>query len=54
MKYHIRAGLADIACKCTLQFGEGKPEWGAEPGKMYYVLKIQETGGKQDGSRNDI
>lgn len=44
----------EIVCKCTLQFGEGKPEWGAEPGKMYYVLKIQETGGKQDGSRNDI
>lgn len=32
----------EIICKCTLHFGEGKPEWGAEPGKLYYVLKIQE------------
>lgn len=44
----------EVVCKCTLQFGEGKPEWGAEPGKVYYVLKIRETGGKQDGSRNNI
>ena len=32
----------EIICKCTLHFGKGKPEWGAEPGKLYYVLKIQE------------
>ena len=32
----------EIICKCTLHFGEGKQEWGAEPGKLYYVLKIQE------------
>lgn len=31
----------EIICKCTLHFGKGKPEWGAEPGKLYYVLKIQ-------------
>ena len=33
----------EIICKCTLHFGKGKPEWGAEPGKLYYVLKIQEV-----------
>ena len=27
--------LPEVVCK-------GKPEWGAEPGKLYYVLKIQE------------
>lgn len=32
----------EIICKCTLHFGKGKPEWGAEPGKLYYVLKIQD------------
>lgn len=31
----------EIICKCTLHFGKGKPEWGAKPGKLYYVLKIQ-------------
>ena len=25
-----------------LTVGKGKPEWGAEPGKDYYVLKIME------------
>lgn len=29
-----------IKCKVYLSRGEGKPEWGAEPNKMYYVLKI--------------
>lgn len=33
----------EIICKCTLHFGKGKPEWGTEPGKIYYVLKIQEV-----------
>ena len=23
--------------------GKGKPEWGAEPGKLYYVLKIEKV-----------
>ena len=27
----------------TLDVGQGKPEWGAEPGKEYYVLKILEV-----------
>ena len=25
---------------CELDVGKGKPEWGAEPDKEYYVLKI--------------
>lgn len=26
---------------CSLHIGTGKPEWGAEPGKYYYILKIE-------------
>lgn len=26
--------------KCTLHIGKGREEWGAEPDKKYYVLKI--------------
>lgn len=33
----------EVVCKCTLQFGKGKPEWGAEPGVLYYVLKIEKV-----------
>lgn len=29
-----------ITCCCQLTEGKGKPEWGAEPDKDYYVLKI--------------
>lgn len=29
-----------IVCLCKLRIGIGKEEWGAEPNKMYYVLKI--------------
>lgn len=28
--------------KCQLMIGKGRSEWGAEPGKEYYVLKILE------------
>lgn len=28
--------------KCTLHIKTGSPEWGAEPGKEYYTLKIHE------------
>lgn len=31
--------LADV----SLSVGTGKTEWGAEPGKKYYVLKIHEV-----------
>lgn len=30
-----------IIAECTLATRTGKPEWGAEPNKNYYVLKIQ-------------
>ncbi len=26
--------------ECSLLVGEGRPEWGAEPNKEYYILKI--------------
>lgn len=29
-----------IICYCHINKGYGKEEWGAEPGKLYYVLKI--------------
>lgn len=29
----------------SISFGTGKEEWGAEPGKMYFVIKLK--GGKQ-------
>lgn len=31
-----------FVAKCTLSIGRGKEEWGAEPNKMYYVLRILE------------
>lgn len=33
---------ADTASKCTLSVGQGKEEWGAEPGKEYFILTVQE------------
>ena len=27
----------------TITIGEGKPEWGAEPGKEYYIFRIDEV-----------
>ena len=30
-----------IKAKCTLDIKTGRQEWGAEPGKEYYVLKIE-------------
>ena len=29
-----------VVVRCTVGVGTGKPEWGAEAGKEYYVLKI--------------
>ena len=31
-----------IMVKGTLVIGEGKPEWGAAPGKEYYIIRIEE------------
>lgn len=35
------AGSPTIETKCTLDIKTGRPEWGAEPEKEYYVLKIE-------------
>ena len=32
-----------IRCRCNLRIGTGKPEWGAEPNKEYYILDILEV-----------
>ncbi len=32
-----------IECKVTISQDTGKEEWGAEPGKVYFVLKILEV-----------
>lgn len=32
-----------LKCKCFLRTGIGKEEWGAEPGKEYYILEILEV-----------
>lgn len=29
-----------VVISCTLDIGYGKVEWGAAPGKKYYILKI--------------
>ena len=29
-----------IKCYVKIEYGYGKEEWGAEPNKLYYVLKI--------------
>ena len=30
-----------IEATVALDYGEGRPEWGAVPGRNYYILKIQ-------------
>ena len=30
-----------ITAFCNLKMGNGKTEWGAEPGKKYYILEIE-------------
>lgn len=36
------AASRQIKAMCTLCIGTGKPAWGAEPGKKYYILHIKE------------
>jgi hypothetical protein len=31
----------EIVAYCKLTIGTGKPEWGAEPGRRYYILEIK-------------
>lgn len=35
-----RKDSSKIKCYCYISKGYGKPEWGAEPNREYYVLKI--------------
>lgn len=35
-----RKDSPSIKCKIKVRKGYGKPEWGAEPGKEYYILEI--------------
>lgn len=35
-------GSPSFIAKCTLSIGKGKEEWGAEKGKQYFVLAVQE------------
>lgn len=38
-----------VKCKCIFKGkGTGKPEWGAEPNKEYYILEILEIVGGND------
>lgn len=46
-KIRLRNGYSSdspaIITTCTLSKKQGKPEWGAEPGKRYFVLTILEV-----------
>lgn len=41
-----------IKCRVEITKGYGKEEWGAEPNKEYYVLKILDKG-ENDGTNNN-
>lgn len=30
-----------VTAYCNLKIGKGRPEWGAEPGRVYYILEIE-------------
>lgn len=36
------ADAPQIMALCSLRAGEGREEWGAVPGKRYYILEIKE------------
>ena len=38
-----KADSPKIKCKCKLNIGQGKEEWGAELNKEYYILEILEV-----------
>lgn len=46
IKVRLRGGYSllspAIQVSGTLVIGEGRPEWGAEPGKEYYIIRIEE------------
>ena len=40
------AGSHSFVAVCWVDIGEGRPEWGAEPGKEYFRLHIESIEGK--------
>lgn len=36
--------VPEIKAECSLSAGCGRKEWGAEPGREYYILTIEKTG----------
>ena len=55
-KIRFRNGYSEASpsfvAECTLRIGEGREEWGAIPGKRYFILEIQKIveRGKEDES----
>lgn len=39
------ADAPQLIALCSLRIGEGREEWGAVPGKKYYILEIKEIQG---------
>lgn len=40
---HFHPSLPQMTLECKgIEIGTGKPEWGAEPGKEYFVIKLGE------------
>lgn len=37
-----RKDSPSFVARCTVKLGTGNPKWGAEPGKEYYVLSIED------------
>lgn len=44
--YSLKSPL--ILCQGIVDIGFGNPEWGAESGKLYYVLKIRAIFGREN------
>lgn len=38
-----RKDSPQMTCRVDISIGQGKPEWGAEPGKEYYILEVLEV-----------
>ena len=47
------ASSPSFVAVCTVDIGEGRPEWGAEPGKSYYRLHIDTIVPENGGSGDD-
>ena len=44
------ASSPSFIADCYISIGQGKQEWGAEPGKDYYVLKINAITKQAEGN----